>query len=131
MKTFFVKAAVPFIIGAMLLIGILLLKIHWTGKVDFSDNPALLVQISETGTVTLDTYNGRIVAPLEGVKWKSNSVLSPQVRELLQEAQREKVAFKKSKNGGLHIWFVTESGSESLNDRLSTLFSGEDSPIAK
>ncbi len=130
MKKPVAKWALSAAVGVCVLAGVFVLA-RRNAMVDFSDNPALLVQVSEAGTVTLDTYQGRIVAPLAGVNWKTNSALLTEAQKLVREAQREKVAFRKSKSGESQIWYETESGPESLNEKLIVLFGSGVAPNPK
>ncbi|BCU78673.1 hypothetical protein [Luteolibacter sp. LG18] len=90
--------------------------------VDFNDDPAMLVEVSPTGLVRLDTYQGQIIAGLADVDWDADQIYSQGVQRLVRTAQRDKVAFSKSMDGRLKIWHETESGATSLNEELNLLF---------
>jgi len=110
--------------GALICVTVFLLCKR-SAFVDFADNPAVLVDISTAGMVKLDTYQGQIVAPLSGVNWITNSAFLAEAQKLVREAQRDKVAFSRSKDGKLKIWFETESGAESLNEKLNQKLKGQ------
>jgi hypothetical protein len=118
------------LVVTVLLAGVFVLANRKT-KIDFSDNPALLIQVSDSGTATLDTYHGQISAPLANVIWKTNSAFLAGAQKLVREAQRDKVAFTKSNDGELQIWFETESGPESLNQKLNALLASDEATNPK
>ena len=91
--------------------------------INFDDNPALLIEVADTGIATLDKLSklGRITAPLAGVKWTTNPTFLAEAHNLIEEAQRNYVAFGVFKDGTVKIWYESESGPTNLNEKLNVL----------
>ena len=87
-------------------------------SVDFDDNPALILDVSDSGIVSLDTYQGPVKGRLSGVRWRSDAEYLRRARTLIDFARRDKVAFALTRQGEIEIWYQTESGAESLNQQL-------------
>jgi len=90
-------------------------------EIDFQDNPALLVEISDDGIVSLDSYQGPVTGRLSGVHWKNDPEYLSKARRLVDVAMRDKVAFAVDRKGELMLWYPTEHGAESLNQQLRKL----------
>lgn len=90
-------------------------------SVDFQDNPALLVEISDDGIVSLDSYQGPVTGRLSGVQWRNEPEYLRKAREFIAVAMRDKVAFAVDRKGELLLWYPTEDGARSLNEQLRTL----------
>lgn len=90
-------------------------------NVDFNDNPALLVEVSDTGIASLDTYQGPLIGPLGGVHWRRDPEYLQQARTFIDRARRDTVAFAKNRTGEIEIWYQTETGAESLNQQLQKI----------
>jgi hypothetical protein len=90
--------------------------------VNFTDNPALLVKISNDGLVELNSYQGVIKGPLEGVSWKNDPKLLEEAKKIILDAQIDKVAFRVNKNGEFQIWYQSVEGAISLNKKLQSVF---------
>ncbi len=124
------RRIVSAVIVLSLFAGILILIKRWRAA-DFSDNPAWLIEVSDSGTVTLLSYQGEITGRLSGVNWLTNRETMAKSAELIRLAQHDKVAFAKLKDGTLKIWYETESGPECLNEKLIALFANRIAPILK
>jgi hypothetical protein len=109
------------ILAGLLLVSVICVLAHYLSTVDFVDNPAWLVEVSAEGNATLHTYQGKITAPLAGVNWNTNPVVLAKVQELIDIAQRDKVAFAKTKAGKLRIWYPDESGPRCLNKEINAI----------
>ncbi|WNG29974.1 hypothetical protein F0U62_42685 [Cystobacter fuscus] len=90
-------------------------------SIDFQDNPALLVEVSDDGIVSLDSYQGPVTGRLSGVRWRNEPEYLSKARKLIDIARRDKVAFAVDRRGALLLWYPTEDGAESLNQQLQKL----------
>ncbi|WP_257450542.1 hypothetical protein [Archangium lipolyticum] len=90
-------------------------------SIDFQDNPALLVEVSDDGIVLLDSYQGPVTGRLSGVHWRNEPEYLSKARKLIDIARRDKVAFAVDRRGELLLWYPTEDGAESLNQQLQKL----------
>jgi hypothetical protein len=111
-----IKIRKPLII--LFCIGLAGAAYHMLTRPDFNDNPAILRRF-EKGAVTLKTYNGEIMGVLADVTWNDFLLNDPKVQEALSNAQRDRVAWVRHKNGHIKIWYETESGSTCLNEVLN------------
>lgn len=89
--------------------------------IDFVNNPALLVEINKTGTVVLDTYEGRIAGTLKGVVWKNDKYFLDQADDLITQAMCDKVDFAVDDGNKIRIWYITNNGTKYLNDELNRI----------
>jgi hypothetical protein len=90
-------------------------------SIDFHDNPALLLEVSDDGIVSLDSYQGLVTGRMSGVHWKNEPEYLRRARPLIDLARRDKVAFAVDRKGELLIWYPTKDGAESLNQELQKL----------
>jgi hypothetical protein len=89
-------------------------------NIDFTDNPALLVDVDSNGIATLDTHKGKVTGKLADISWNNDTNFIAKAKLLVAIAQKDTVAFR-TKNDQLTIWYDTESGAKSLNQELGKL----------
>lgn len=89
--------------------------------IDFSDNPALIVEVDDNGTVTLDTYQGTITGILKGVRWSKNKIFREKAKNIISKAQVDKVAYVVKSNGEIIIWYQTIDGARNLNKDIQNI----------
>jgi hypothetical protein len=89
--------------------------------VDFYDNPAILMEVRESGLVVLDTQQGTLAAPLAEVDGKMRSEAWAKAQEFIHEAQRDMVAWARLRNGKIRVWYGSEDGAVCLNEKLRAL----------
>lgn len=105
------------------IIGALVLMLN---TVDFYDNPAMLIGISDKGIIVLETYDGKLIGQLKGVRWHKSQNFYLDVMNVIRIAQQDKVAFSHHNNGDLTIWYHNDNSVVCLNDSLKEIYSKYD-----
>ena len=95
---------------------------HWLRSIDFVDNPALLLDVSKDGVVTLDTKDGTIEVALANTNVAISDENMRQFDRLVATAQRDFVAFGMRSDNTVDVWYQDAEGeTRSLNDDLASL----------
>lgn len=119
MRKSFFKWAGILMLGIFLLFVCGIYVIHKANE--FNDNQAILVEVSDMGIATLDDHRQKFSASLAGVRWTTNPTFLVEAHKLIEEAQRNYVAFSVLKDGTVKIWYATESEPANLNEKLDVL----------
>jgi hypothetical protein len=91
--------------------------------VDFVDNPALLVDVSLCGRVSIETKDGMIRAALAGVTGAVCDQDKQAFDHVVSSAMRDVVAFRVRADKTLDIWYQDADGeTRSLNRDVASVF---------
>jgi hypothetical protein len=99
---------------------------HWLSSIDFVDNPALLLDVSKHGVVTLDTKDGTMEIALANTNVAISDESTRQFDRLVAAARRDFVAFGMCSDNTVEVWYQDAEGeTRSLNDDLASLCNAE------
>lgn len=106
-------------IGLSILAALALAFLLREPRVDFSDNPALLLSVSQNGIATLETQNGLLELPLDALDSGKGTEMDEHARAAVRIAQQDKVAYRITARRTLQIWYETPHGPVLLNSALT------------
>ena len=89
--------------------------------INFYDNPAILLNVSKDGEVTLDTYSGKLIGNLYNVDWLNDSEFYESVLEIVTKAKVDKVAYSLKRNHDIEVWYQSNEGTQNLNDQIRNI----------